>query len=129
MKDAIIITDSKFELSNFKEYAKSLFKFNDANEFEIEYYIPYEQESYFSISKDNTILNLMENNEKDFITSEFITCNIFACLFYEFNYLKSIVAAIPPERKIIIDNDHGTLMRKEEFLNLNSYEEFTRGFE
>ncbi|WP_143709171.1 hypothetical protein [[Flexibacter] sp. ATCC 35208] len=129
MKDAIIITDSTFELSEFKVYAKSLFEFKEANESEVEYYIPYEQESYFSISKNNTIFNLMENNEQDLIISEFITFNIFACLFYEFSYLKSIVAAIPPERKIIIDNDHGTLMRKEEFLNLNSYEEFTRGFE
>jgi len=48
MKDAIIITDSTFELSDFKAYAKSLFEFKEANESGIEYYIPNEQESYFS---------------------------------------------------------------------------------
>ncbi|OMP75968.1 hypothetical protein [[Flexibacter] sp. ATCC 35208] len=129
MKDAIIITDSTFELSDFKAYAKRLFEFKEANESKIEYYIPYEQESYFSISKDNSMFDLMEPYEKKIIASEFETFNIFASLFYDFRYVQSLVASIPSERKIFIDNDHGTIMRKEDFLSLNSYEEFIKGFE
>ncbi|WP_343694019.1 hypothetical protein [Chitinophaga sp.] len=128
MKDAIFITDSTFELSDFKLYAIGLFKFEDANESEIEYYIPNEQKSYFSISKDNSMFNLMEPNEQKKIVSEFDTFNVFACLFYNFSYLQSLAASIPSDRKIIIDNDHGTIMQTAEFLKLNSYKEFVRGF-
>lgn len=128
MKDAIFITDSTFELSDFKLYAKGLFKFEDANESEIEYYIPNEQKSYFSISKDNSMFHLMEPNEQKKIASEFDTFNVFACLFYNFSYLQSLVASIPSDRKIIIDNDHGTIMQTAEFLKLTSYKEFVSGF-
>ncbi|OMP74509.1 hypothetical protein [[Flexibacter] sp. ATCC 35208] len=128
MKDAIIITDSTFELSDFKAYAKNLFEFKEANESEIEYYIPNEQESYFSISKDNNMFDLMEPYGQEIIASEFDTFNIFACLFYDFRYVQSLVASIPSDRKIFIDNDHGTFMRKDDFLRLNSYEAFIKGF-
>lgn len=127
MKNAIFITDSMFELSDFKLYSKDLFEFENANESEIEYYIPHEQESYLSISKDNSMFHLMEPYGQNKIVSEFVTFNVFSCLFYDFSYIQKLVASIPSERKVIIDNDHGTIMQREEFLRLNSYEGFVKG--
>lgn len=124
MLDAIIITESTFELSDFKLYTLESFKFENENEFKIEYYIPHKQETYFSISNDNSIFDLMESNEQSIVTSEFEKFNIYYCLFYNFHYLQVLIASIPPDRKIIIDNDHGRLMRRDEFLKFNSYEEF-----
>ncbi|GEP93585.1 hypothetical protein SAMN05660909_05496 [Chitinophaga terrae (ex Kim and Jung 2007)] len=126
MKDAILITDSTVELLDFKRYARGLFEFEEANEFEIEYYIPYEQESYFSISKDNSMFDLIEPDGQKIIVSEFDKFNVFACLFYEFGYVQSLIVSIPSDRKIIVDNDHGAFIRREDFLKLNSYEEFVK---
>lgn len=128
MKKAILITDSTFELSDFELYAKDLFEVEYANESEIECYIPYKLESYFSISKDNSMFDLMEPYGQRKIMSEFDTFNVFACLFYNFSYIRSLVASILSDRKIVIDNDHGTFMYREDFLKLNSYEDFVREF-
>lgn len=126
MKEAILITDSTFDLSDFKLYATDSFKFKVAKEFEIVHYIPHEVETYFSIMKDNNIFNLMEPNEQEIVLSEFEKFNFYYCLFYNFHYLQVLIGSIPPDRKIIIDNDHGRLMKREEFLKLNSYEEFAK---
>jgi hypothetical protein len=128
MKNAILITDSTFELSDFKLYAKDLFEVEDANESEIECYIPYKLESYFSILKDNSMFDLMEPHGQRKIMSEFDTFNVFACLFYNFPYIRSLVASIPSDKKIVIYNNHGTFMQSEDLLKLNSYEDFVRGF-
>lgn len=129
MKDAFIITESAFDLSDFKEHARSLFDFKKVSESLIEYYIPFVPESYFSISKDNSLIDLMEIDEQDIIRTEFGEFNIYICRFYEFHNLKSLVSSIPSNNKIIIDNDHKVFMQRGFFLNLNSYEEFTKGFE
>lgn len=126
MKDAIIVTQSTFELLDFKLYGKNLFEFVDARESEIKYYKPNVQESYISITKDNSMFDLMESYGREKIESEFETFNIFLCLFYNFSYIQSLVASIPLDKKIIFDNDHGILMNREEFLKLNSYEEFVK---
>lgn len=126
MKEAILITDSTFDLSDFKLYAKDSFKFEGTKELEIVHYIPHQLESYFSIVKDNNIFNLMEPNEQEIVLSEFKEFNFYYCLFYNFHYLQILISSIPPDRKIIIDNDHGRLMKRGEFLGLNSYEEFVR---
>lgn len=128
MKDAFLITDSNFELSDFKLYTENLFEFEEVDEFEIEYYIPNKQESYFSISKDNSMFNLVEPEMQKIIMPEFDMFNFFACLFYDFQYLRNIVNRFPSNRKILIYNDHGRVMGREEFLKFNSYEEFVKGF-
>src|SRR5687767_2380289 len=111
MKNTTLITDSTFELSDFKLYAKDLFEVEDTNESEIECYIPYELESYFSISKDNSMFDLIEPYGQTKIMSEFDTSNVFACLFYNFSYIRSLLASIPSDSKIVIDNGHGTFMQ------------------
>jgi hypothetical protein len=126
MQEAILIMDSSFGLSDFKLYTTDSFKFEDAKEFEIEHNVPHQFDTYFSILKDNSIFDLMEPNEQSIVSSEFEMFNIYYCLFYDFHYLKILIASIPPDKKIIIDNDHGRLMRRDEFLKFNSYEEFAR---
>lgn len=74
------------------------------------------------------MFDLMEPYEQKEILSELDTFNVFACLFYNFLYVQDLVASIPSDRKIIIDNDHGTFMKREDFLKLNSYEEFAKDF-
>ncbi|HVI47122.1 MAG TPA: hypothetical protein VM802_19755 [Chitinophaga sp.] len=126
MNDAFLITDSTFELSDFKLYTEGVIKFDVVNEFEMEYNIPYQNKTYFSVSKDNSIFDMMDPSEQERVVSEFNEFNIFTCLFYDFHYLQTLVASIPPDRKIVIDNDHGKLLKREEFLKLNSYEEFAK---
>ncbi len=128
MRDAFLITDSTFEISDFRLYTMEVFEFEEVDEFEIEYNIPYEHESYFSISKDNSMFDLMEPDEQKIIISEFDKFNVFACLFYNFHYLQKLVASFPSSRKILIDNDHGRIMKRDEFLKLNSHEEFVKEF-
>lgn len=126
MKDAILITDSMFELSDFKLYTQSLFNFNEASESEIEYFAPNEYNSYLSISKDNSIFKLIEPCIQQIIQSEFDVFSIFVCLFYDFSYVQRLAASIPPNRKILIDNDHGTIMNRTDFLKLESYRDFVK---
>ncbi|MCW3463670.1 hypothetical protein [Chitinophaga nivalis] len=126
MNDAFLITDSTFKLSDFKRYTEGAIKFDDLNEFEIEYNIPEQHKTYFSVSKDNSIFDMMDPFEQEKVISEFSEFNIFTCLFYDFRYLQTLVASIPPDRKVIIDNDHGKLLKREDFLKFNSYEEFAK---
>ncbi|MBC9914073.1 hypothetical protein [Chitinophaga varians] len=124
MKDAILITGSTFKLSDLLVYAKNAIKFEEVNEAEIECNIPYQVGTYFSISKNNSTIDLMEPGEIEYLQSEFGVFNFFHCLFYDFHYLQVLLASIPPDIKVIIDNDHGRLLKKEEVLKFNSYEEF-----
>ena len=128
MKDAIPITESAVGLSDFKLYTKGALEFEENGESEIVHQILTKDNSYFSISKDNSIFDLMEPDEQAIVMSEFDEFNIFPCLFYDINYLNILISSVPSDRKIIIDNDHGTFMTREHFLNLNSYEEFIRRF-
>lgn len=126
MRDAFLIIDSIFELSDFKLYTKDLLKFEEISEWEIVHEDLNKDRSYFSISKDNSIFDLMEPFEKEKVTSEFSMFTIFACSFFELDYLRILVSSIPPNTKFLIDNDHGRIMERGEFLKLNSYEEFVK---
>jgi hypothetical protein len=124
MRDAILIAYSTVELSNLKFYAEGVLQFDEISETEIVHQIIGDGDSYISVSKNNELFELLELEAQRKTKSEFGEFNIFSCLFFDFFNFKKLIASIPIDRNIIVDNDHGRLIKREELLKMNSYEEF-----
>lgn len=124
MRSAFIITDSEFTLLDFKQCTKEILEFKYVSNEELSYHIKDVDRGYFYIVLNNNIFDLMEVQEQEIVASHFTTFSIYACSFHYFDILRTVVSAIPHDREIIVDNDHGTLMEREKFLTIMTYEEF-----
>lgn len=124
MKYAMLITDPTFELLDFRSYAKGQLDLVRRSEKEISQNVPYQADPYISIYRDTEIFDMMEPEHQEAILSEFESYNIYGCMFFNFNHLRVLIASIPLDRKITINNDHGTFMNRETFLKFDSWEDF-----
>jgi len=123
---AFLITDGTFELSDFKLMSKDLFLFDDYSETEIEYQSGDNERTYFYIARDNMIFDLMDVVEQNLIRLSYETFNIFSCRFFDFTLLKKIVSIVPTEIKLMIDNDYGSILSRDEFLRVHGYNQFLK---
>ncbi|HEY9259908.1 hypothetical protein, partial [Chitinophaga sp.] len=124
MRSAFIITDSEFTLSDLKQCAKGMLDFEYSNNTELSFHLKDVERGYFYISLDNSIFDLMEKYQQEVVTSHFAAFNIYGCTFHYFDILRTLINAIPSDKKIIVDNDHGALIEREKFLTIVTYEEF-----
>ncbi|WP_217602002.1 hypothetical protein [Chitinophaga sp. GbtcB8] len=124
MQFAIVITDTSFDLADFIRINQGPFSFQYSGVSEIVYEDTRKKYSHISIKKDNTLYELMEDEEKMIVDNSFESFNMFLFMYFEFENAKQIIGNIPLDKKILIDNDHGCIMNRDSFMKTNSYQEF-----
>lgn len=83
-----------------------------------------DDKKYLSISFDNSVRELMSDEERTFLNKKFKEWNAFVFFFYDFEVFLLFVRGIPEEYSILIDNDNGCLYSKPQILKCSSFEEF-----
>ena len=121
MDNSIIIIDSKISLSEFKRWSDNTVQM----EWEGNYVLHHgDKNDFITLIKDKNLINEYDGKELTEVKAHILYPTFYTIDTNCFQLLKKLVGIIPTHESVLIDNNHGKIMSREELLKCESFSDF-----
>lgn len=121
MDNAIIITDSKVGLPEFKRWSGAVLQMEWEGNSVLHHS---DRNDFITLVRDKSLINEYGDNELTEVKQHILYPAFYSVDTNCFKLLKKMVDIIPTRERVLIDNNHGKIMGREQLLKCKSFQDF-----